>query len=97
MKLVRRQFLFLAGAAIVVPAIGQNAKLTLLIIRHAERPDEAWPGPGLTPGPHARGFAGQEVTGDPRLGARRQLVGAVRRGTGRRRFPAAPLMKLVCL
>jgi hypothetical protein len=23
--------------------------LTILIIRHAEKPDEAWPGPGLTP------------------------------------------------
>ena len=22
--------------------------LTILIIRHAEKPDEAWPGPGLT-------------------------------------------------
>jgi hypothetical protein len=25
------------------------AALTILIIRHAEKPDEAWPGPGLTP------------------------------------------------
>ncbi len=48
MQLVRRQFLFLAGAAIAAPALGQGAKLTLLIIRHAEKPDEAWPGPGLT-------------------------------------------------
>jgi hypothetical protein len=23
--------------------------LTLLIIRHAEKPGESWPGPGLTP------------------------------------------------
>jgi len=49
MQLVRRQFLFLAGAAIAAPALGQGAKLTLFIIRHAEKPDEAWPGPGLTP------------------------------------------------
>ena len=48
MQLVRRRFLFLAGAAITAPALGQGAKLTLLIIRHAEKPDEAWPGPGLT-------------------------------------------------
>jgi hypothetical protein len=24
-------------------------ELTILIIRHAEKPDESWPGPGLTP------------------------------------------------
>ena len=29
MQLIRRQFLFLAGAAIAEPALGQGAKLTL--------------------------------------------------------------------
>ena len=51
MQLVRRQFLWLAGAAgaaIAAPAFGQKRMLTILIIRHAEKPDEAWPGPGLT-------------------------------------------------
>lgn len=48
MELVRRRFLCLAGAAVATPALAQDAALTILIIRHAEKPDQSWPGPGLT-------------------------------------------------
>ena len=47
MELVRREFLRLAGAAVAAPAV-QVGALAILIIRHAEKPDESWPGPGLT-------------------------------------------------
>ena len=43
------RFLYLAGAAIATPALWLTPALTLLIIRHAEKPDGSWPGPGLTP------------------------------------------------
>lgn len=50
MELVRREFLRLAGAAVAAPAASRSAAaLTILIIRHAEKPGESWPGPGLTP------------------------------------------------
>ena len=49
MELVRRRFLYLAGAAIATPALSLTPALTLLIIRHAEKPYGSWPGPGLTP------------------------------------------------
>ncbi len=49
MELVRRRFLYLAGAAIATPALSLTSALTLLIIRHAEKPEGSWPGPGLTP------------------------------------------------
>ena len=83
MKLVRRQFLFLAGAAIAAPALGQGAKLTLLIIRHAEKPDEAWPGPGLAPegSPDKKSLA---VRGWERAGSWSALLGA---GLGGVDFP----------
>jgi hypothetical protein len=48
MHLGRRQFLYLAGAAVAAPALAQDGALTLLFIRHAEKPDEGWPGPGYT-------------------------------------------------
>jgi hypothetical protein len=48
MELVRREFLCLAGAAVSTPVIAREAALTILIIRHAEKPEESWPGPGLT-------------------------------------------------
>jgi hypothetical protein len=83
MQLVRRQFLFLAGAAITAPALGQGAKLTLLIIRHAEKPDEAWPGPGLEP----EGSPDKEslvIRGWQRAGSWSALFGA---GLGGADFP----------
>lgn len=48
MEFVRRRFLAIAGAAIATRALGQDASLTILIIRHAEKPHQAWPGPGFT-------------------------------------------------
>ena len=48
MEFVRREFLGLVGAALAKPVLSQSAALTILIIRHAEKPDEFWPGPGLT-------------------------------------------------
>ena len=85
MEFVRREFLGLVGAALAKPVLSQSAALTILIIRHAEKPDEFWPGPWLD----LRRLRRQEIPGDPRLAARRQLVRAVRRWPGRRRFPRA--------
>jgi hypothetical protein len=48
MEFVRREFLGLVGAALAKPVLSQSAALTILIIRHAEKPDEFWSGPGLT-------------------------------------------------
>src|SRR5208337_375309 len=48
MEFVRREFLGLVGATLAKPVLSQSAGLTILIIRHAEKPDEFWPGPGLT-------------------------------------------------
>ena len=48
MEFVRREFLGLVGTALAKPVLSQSAALTILIIRHAEKPDEFWPGPGLT-------------------------------------------------
>ena len=48
MELVRREFLRLAGAAVAAPVVPQGGALAILIIRHAEKPEESWPGPGLT-------------------------------------------------
>lgn len=83
MQLIRRHFLFLAGAAIAAPALGQGAKLTILIIRHAEKPNEAWPGPGLTPGgsPDKKSLV---IRGWQRAGSWSALFGA---GLGGADFP----------
>jgi hypothetical protein len=59
--------------------------LTILIIRHAEKPDQAWPGPGLTAG----GVADPKslvIRGWQRAGAWSALFGAGRGGDA---FPQA--------
>lgn len=46
-QFLRRRFLYLAGAALATPALSSTPGLTLLIIRHAEKPGGSLPGPGL--------------------------------------------------
>jgi hypothetical protein len=62
--------------------------LTLLIIRHAEKPDESWPGPGLTPDgvPDGKSLV---IRGWQRAGAWSALFGG---GLGGTDYPAPSLI-----